>query len=110
MAARDDRPKDITDVTDSSEAEPIQPHRKRGAKRKFGAAFNPRKRFDLDDDVGIQLVLSKKCVAGCTKRCKEQFHNKQSYAEFKAFRTNWKGYHKTDQDQIETWSLLSPGF
>jgi len=103
-----DRPKDITDVSDSSEAEPITPQR--GVKRKFGVASSSRKRFALDDDVGIQLVLSKKCMAGCTKRCKEQFSSRQSFAEFREFRRAWKGYHKTDQDQIETWSLLSPGF
>ena len=95
-------PRVVDDVTDSSEEQPpVVP--RRGLKRK--PSTTPRvRRLASDDDIKIQLVLHKKCTAGCTKRCKEQFLAKPSLEEFRVFRKTWKGYHKTDQDTIVTLS------
>ena len=92
----------VDHVTDSSEEQPPDV-RRRGLKRK--QSTTPRvRRLASDDDIKIQLVVNKKCSAGCTRRCKEQFQSKHSLEEFQTFRRTWKGYHKTDQDTIVTLS------
>lgn len=94
-----ERPQDVTELSDSSEAEPSV-CQKRGLKRKRGKSGVSRKKFPLDDDIGIQLLVGKKCLGRCKKRCKQTFQSRDAYQELKAFRKTWQGYHKTDQDQI----------
>ena len=92
-------PQPVTDLTESSEEQVPVP---RGRKRKRLEVSEPRKRrLALTDDVGIQLLLRKKCSAGCTRRCKEVFLDRQRLSDFHSFRKEWSGYHKVDQDLIE---------
>ena len=98
-------PLPVTDLSDSSEQEPIVVPPK-GSKRKRPRGLKTKKpRFALTDELGIQLLLSRKCSAKCTRRCKEAFLAKQSYQEFQAFRKEFSEFHKTDQDTIETQIL-----
>ena len=102
-------PAPVDTLTSSSDAEPCVPAQ--GVKRKNlqGGKKLPR-RFKLDDVVGIQLCLAKKCAAGCTRRCKEQFQSKQAFSELSAFRKSWQEYHKVDQDQIDARYCLANVF
>ena len=96
-------PSDIQSLSDSSDSEPpvAAP---RGLKRKRpGTATKPCRRLKLDDALGIQLVLSKECGAGCKRHCKKQFQAKQALKELSDFRKSWQEHHKIDQDQIDAW-------
>ena len=103
--SKTDAPLPVTDLGDSSEQEPIVVP-PRGSKRKRPRGLKTQKpRLALTDELGIQLLLSRKCSAKCTRRCKEVFLAKQSYKEFQAFRKEFSEFHKTDQDTIETQIL-----
>ena len=92
----------VTELSDSSESEPVVVP-PRGSKRKRPRGPKKKKpRLAFRDALGFQLLLSRKCSAKCTRRCKEVFLAKPSSEEFKAFRKEWSEFHKTDQDTIET--------
>ena len=101
-------PAPVDTLSSSSDAEPCVPVR--GVKRKNLQGAKSRRRFKLDDVVGIQLCLAKKCAAGCTRKCKEQFQSKQAFSELSDFRKSWQGYHKVDQDQIDARYCLANMF
>ena len=105
VAYSPERPADIQSLSDSSDSDAEPPvAAPRGLKRKRpGTTTKPRRRLKLDDPLGIQLVLSKGCGAGCKRHCKKQFQAKQALQELTDFRKSWQEYHKTDQDQIDAW-------
>lgn len=90
----------ITDLSESTaESEEEVQSTKRGAKRKASGA----QRFDLDDPVGLQVLLSKPCATqGCTKRCKDHFLKGSRFGSLLDFHKKWKAYHKLDRDQMVT--------
>lgn len=106
MLASSSVPRAVTELSSSSDSEPLRGNR--GVKRKRckgnreSGGKRARARLSLDDEIGIQLFLSRKCGAKCTRRCKEAFLKKQSLPKFRAFRKEWCQYHKTDQDTVET--------
>lgn len=90
-------PPPVTEVSDSESDE--KPAPKRGLKRKA--------RFQFDDPLQLELMLSKPCSAqGCTKRCKDHFRSAANFSSLLAFRKKWKAYHKLDRDQMATYLLM----
>jgi len=55
-----------------------------------------------DDAVGVQVLLSKNCLRK-PDSCRNQFRSKSGVAALVAFKREWKGLHKLDQDELVPW-------
>lgn len=87
-------PASVDELSSSSEEVAEQPVRR---KRK---RFVPRrKRPKLDDEIMVRKMLAMKCGRICKLGCKKPFQTRSGFQRLMAFRKEWTGYHKLDQDQ-----------
>ena len=54
----------------------------------------------LVDQAVCRNLVSKVCIGKCKKLCLRKFAGKAKFQEFLAFRVQWQGMHKLDQDRL----------
>ena len=88
----------------SQSAEPSQPSQ--SAKR---ARSMSSPRVDISSEASIRQMLGKP-DCHCKQACLSQFTSRSAFEELLAFRRDWAGLHKIDQDAVESFSVLSQLF
>lgn len=102
----------ILAVTDSSESDSEWLQRqakerskgRKGNSSKFKAKVRLTKRRKINDPVQIQATLAKNSKK-CRQNCREAFREAAAYKELVAFRDDWAGLHKLDQDNVVFWLI-----